>query len=109
MNGKSKGKNFNRIMNRWEKGYLNSQIEWKSEQRGIKVTNVNPAYTSQICHICDNFGNRDGEAFNCPHCGNKMDADVNAAHNIMKRKEIKEINIYTSASKVKEHYLILNT
>ena len=108
LNGKSRGKDFNRIINRWEKGYLNRQIEWKSEQRGIKVTNVNPAYTSQICHICDNFGNRDGETFACPHCGNKMDADVNAAHNIMKRKQIKEINIYTSGSKVKEHYLKLN-
>ena len=108
LNGKNKGKNFNRIINRWEKGYLDSQIEWKSEQRGIKITNVNPAYTSQICHICDNFGIRDGEIFTCPHCGNKMDADANAAHNIMKRKEIKEINIYTSASKVKKHYLKLN-
>ena len=108
LNGKSKGKNFNRIINRWEKGYLDSQIEWKSEQRGIKVTNVNPAYTSQICHICDNFGNRDGETFACPHCGNKMDADVNAAHNIRKRKEIEGINIYTSASKVKEYYLMPN-
>ena len=108
LNGKSKGKNFNRIISRWEKGYLDSQIEWKSEQRGIKITNVNPAYTSQICHICDNFGIRDGETFTCPHCGNKMDADVNAAHNIMKRKQINEINIYTSASKVKEYYLKLN-
>ena len=109
LNGKSRGKNFNRIINRWEKGYLDSQMEWKSEQRGIKITNVNPAYTSQICHICDNFGNRNGETFACPHCGNKMDADVNAAHNIMKRKEIEGINIYTSASKVKEHYLMPNS
>ena len=108
LNRKSKGKNFNRIISRWEKGYLDSQIEWKSEQRGIKITNVNPAYTSQICHICDNFGIRDGETFTCPHCGNKMDADVNAAHNIMKRKQINGINIYTSASKVKKHYLKLN-
>ena len=108
LNGKSRGKNFNRIINRWEKGYLDSQIEWKGQQRGIRITNVNPAYTSQICHRCNNFGNRDGETFTCPHCGNKMDADVNAAHNIMKRKEMKEINIYTSASKVKEYYLKLN-
>ena len=108
LNGKNKGKNFNRIINRWEKGYIDSQIEWKSEQRGIKITNVNPAYTSQICHICDNFGNREDETFACPHCGNRMDADVNAAHNIMKRQEIEGINIYTSTSKVKEYYLKLN-
>lgn len=108
LNGKSKGKDFNRRINRWEKGYLNSQIEWKAQQKGIRITDINPAYTSQICHICDSFGNRNGETFACTHCGNKMDADMNAAHNIMKRKEIERINIYTSTSKVKEHYLKLN-
>ena len=33
-----------------------------------------------------------------------MNADVNAAYNIMERKNIKEITLYTSAAKVKEYY-----
>lgn len=33
-----------------------------------------------------------------------MDADVNAAYNIMERKNIKEITLYTNAEKVKEYY-----
>ena len=35
---------------------------------------------------------------------NKMDADVNAAHNIRKRKNIKEIDLYTNTKKVKQYY-----
>lgn len=99
-----KKKGFRNQIKRWEKGIIDKSIEWKALQKNIKITNINPAYTSQICHICDKFGNRDGETFACPHCGNKMDADVNAAHNIRKRKNIKEINLYTNTKKVKQYY-----
>ena len=99
-----KKKGFKNQIEHWEKGILDKSIEWKALQKNIKITNVNPAYTSQICHICDNFGIRNGETFDCPHCGNKMDADVNAAHNIRKRKNIKEIDLYTNTEKVKQYY-----
>ena len=85
-----KKKGFRNQMKRWEKGVLDKSIEWNALQKNIKITNINPAYTSKICHICDNFGNRDGETFTCPHCGNKMDADLNAAHNIKKEKKLKK-------------------
>lgn len=99
-----KKKGFENQIKRWEKGILDKSIEWKALQKNIKITNINPAYTSQICHICDNFGNRNGEIFTCPHCDNKMDADVNAAYNIRKRKNIKEIDLYTNTKKVKQYY-----
>ena len=73
-------------------------------QKNIKITNINPAYTSQVCHICDSFGTRNGETFTCQCCQNKMDADVNASHNIRKRKDIKEIDLYTNTEKVKQYY-----
>ena len=73
-------------------------------QRNIKITNVNPAYTSQICHSCENFGKRSGEIFECEHCNIKYDADVNAAHNIKLRKDIKKITLYASAANVKTYY-----
>ena len=97
-------KGFKNQIKHWEKGILDKSIEWKALQKNIKITNINPAYTSQICHTCDNFGNRNGETFDCPYCGNKMDADVNAAHNIRKRKNIKEIYLYTNTEKVKQYY-----
>lgn len=102
--GKKRGKGFRAKISRWEKGYLDSQIEWKALQKNIKITNVNPAYTSQICHSCENFGNRNGEIFECEHCNTKYDADVNAAHNIKLRKDIKKITLYTSAANVKTYY-----
>ena len=99
-----KKKGFKNQIEHWEKGILDKSIEWKALQKNIKITNINPAYTSQICHICDSFGTRNGENFTCQCCQNKMDADVNAAHNIRKRKNIKEIDLYTNTEKVKQYY-----
>ena len=101
---KKRGKGFRAKISRWEKGYLDSQIEWKALQKNIKITNVNPAYTSQICHSCENFGKRNGEIFECEHCNAKYDADINAAYNIKLRKDIKKITLYTSAINVKRYY-----
>ena len=101
---KKRGKGFRAKISRWEKGYLDNQIEWKALQRNIKITNVNPAYTSQICHSCGNFGKRNGEIFECEYCKTKYDADINAAHNIKLRKDIKKITLYTSATNVKIYY-----
>ena len=101
---KKKGKGFRAKISRWEKGYLDNQIEWKALQKNIKTTNVNPAYTSQICHSCGNFGKRNGDIFECEHCNTKYDADVNAANNIKLRKDIKKITLYTSAANVKMYY-----
>lgn len=101
---KKRGKGFRAKISRWEKGYLDNQIEWKALQRNIKITNVNPAYTSQICHSCEKFGKRNGEIFECEHCNAKYDADINAAYNIKLRKDIKKITLYTSATDVKTYY-----
>lgn len=97
-------KGFKNQIKRREKGILDKAIEWKALQKNIKIININPAYTSQICHICDGFGTRNGENFICQCCQNRMNADVNAAHNIRKRKNIKEIDLYTNAKKVKQYY-----
>ena len=97
-------KGFKNQIKHWEKGILDKSIKWKALKKNIKITNINPAYTSQVCHICNNFGTRNGENFSCQCCQTKMDADVNAAHNIRKRKNIKDINLYTSAKKVKQYY-----
>lgn len=68
-------------------------IEWKAYKSGIVVTNMNPAYTSQVHHECGKFRKRNGRSFRCPHCGKEMDADVNATYDIMERKNIKEITL----------------
>ncbi|WP_238524276.1 transposase [Bifidobacterium longum] len=49
---------------------------------------VNPAYTSQTCsewRLCDSR-NRESQAdFECKQCHMSMNADLNAANNILKR------------------------
>ncbi|MEM4260999.1 MAG: transposase, partial [Candidatus Woesearchaeota archaeon] len=58
-----------------------------AEQRGIKLVNVSPAYTSQRCSHCGTIHeeSRKGENYSCKVCGMRMDADYNAAINILHR------------------------
>ena len=58
-----------------------------TEQRGIKMVKVSPAYTSQQCSQCGAIdkNNRQGEKFLCTACGYENDADLNASLNILHR------------------------
>ncbi|KJF17502.1 RNA-guided endonuclease InsQ/TnpB family protein [Acidithrix ferrooxidans] len=52
----------------------------------VKVTSINPAYTSQRCSVCGHTmrKNRKSQAvFSCQSCGHIDNADVNAAKNII--------------------------
>jgi putative transposase len=63
-------------------GFLVTRLEDKAPGR---VEEVNPAYTSQICHACGHCAaeNRESQAvFRCRSCGHADHADVNAAKNI---------------------------
>lgn len=99
-NNKVNKKIRNRL-NKWYCGYLNEKIELECNKLEINFIDINPAYTSQTCSNCGNFGKRNGEIFICKNCGKKH-ADINASINILKRKDIKEINLYTRKEKVKE-------
>jgi putative transposase len=54
-----------------------------SEESGVLLTKVNPAYTSQKCSLCGvvEKNNRKGERYQCT-CGNDIDADFNASINL---------------------------
>jgi IS605 OrfB family transposase len=94
-------KSVKRKLSRWIKGYIKDRLEYKCDYNNIKYTYINPAYTSKVCSICGEFGKRNGDVFKCSNCGN-LHADINASKNILKRKDDKEINLYTKYSKVKE-------
>ena len=102
MNNKFNKKIRNRL-NKWYSGYINEKIELECNKQEIEFFDVNPAYTSQICNSCNKLGKRNGEIFICKNCGTKH-ADINAAINILRRKDIKEINLYTRKEKVKEMF-----
>ena len=69
----------------WAFRRLFSYAEYKAEERGIVVRQVNPANTSRRCSSCgftheDNRSSQD--SFECLKCGYANHADYNAAKNI---------------------------
>ena len=85
--GRSYKKGLNReiLANRW--GMLRNQLTYKAEWAGKDIVLVNPKYTSQTCSNCGmkDKQSRQGERFKCKSCGFEIDADLNAAINILRR------------------------
>lgn len=101
---KNKGKKCNRILNNWLKGTLNERMEYLASYNNISFVDVNPAYTSQYCNICNSKLERKGihhEIAICPKCG-KLNANTNAAKNILNRKYDNQITLRTPYKKVQE-------
>lgn len=72
-------------LHEWAFYRLFTYVEYKAEERGIVVRQVNPANTSRRCSSCgfthgDNRPSQD--TFNCQKCGYANHADYNAAKNI---------------------------
>jgi putative transposase len=60
----------------------------KLAERGGHLVKVNPAYTSQECAACgvtDKDSRASQALYRCRHGGTEHHADVNAAHNILRR------------------------
>ena len=94
-----------RNLSSWTKGYLNERLEYICDKYNIKYQDINPAYTSQYCPQCGRkFKERTGkhhELTYCTNCG-WMNANTAAAKNILKRKDDKEISLYTPYKQVKK-------
>ncbi len=73
-----------RKFHEWTFRRLFENVEYKAEEYGISVEQVNPAYTSQQCSTCGftHEENRHGESFECQQCGYENHADYNASKNI---------------------------
>lgn len=76
------GKNQRRRVNGWAFYQLKEFLTYKALQAGIPLVLVDPAYTSQTCHVCGECGIRNGKSFKCPSCSWSGDADFNGAKNI---------------------------
>lgn len=69
-------------------GHLPKQLAWGAKKRGMKLTAINPAYTSQECPVCHSVSraNRPNQqTFCCGACGYTAHADVVGAGNILAR------------------------
>ena len=80
-----KQKNMNNFLQYWSYRTVIDKLERLSEEEGFLLAKVNQAYTSQTCSNCGscNEENRKGEHFHCKDCGMEIDADYNAAINIL--------------------------
>jgi len=81
---KTWNKHKNRMMSGWSFGELQKFSEYKAERAGLGIEFVNPAWTSETCHVCGLKGVRSPAKFwlYCPTCDRVVDADKNAAKNI---------------------------
>ncbi len=80
----------NKIMSkiqRWSYPKVYARLNLLAEEEGFFIKQVNPAYTSQTCSECGNIDkeSRKGEVYLCSSCKIEIDADYNAAVNILHR------------------------
>jgi len=69
---------------KWAFDRLYEYVDYKAEEYGIKVEQVDPKNTSKRCSECGftHPENREGEEFECLKCGYENHADYNASKNI---------------------------
>ncbi len=63
-------------------------MEWKGALYGREIIRVDPKDSSKTCSNCGYVNHElklSDRVFKCPVCGMKMDRDLNASINILKR------------------------
>jgi len=95
------GKNVTRRLSAWTRGVIANALETISRRRGSSVILVNSAYTSQMdSRYGVLLGKRNGDSFHC-FDGVVLQADENAARNVLARLYDQEIDRWTPFQKVK--------
>lgn len=95
---------FQSKMNNWINGKIDERIDYMATVYNVPVETVNPAYTSQYCSVCHCKTERYGshhEKCKCLNCG-ELNANTNAAKNILQRLDMKNITVYTNYKTVKK-------
>jgi len=100
----NRGCNMNRRLSAWVRGELKERLEFKALAKGFGHEQVNPAYSSQICLVCDfvDRKNRKGDKFECQYCRYVSHADWVAAMNLKRRYYDHEITRFTPYREVKK-------
>ena len=98
-------KKMNRLLTRTYRKVIKDKFVRLEEKYGIRTIEVNAAYTSQECSNCGFVSkeNRKSQSrFACKCCNYKINADVNAARNIVKRRSFDiELRKYANEHKVR--------
>jgi putative transposase len=79
---------MNRFLSNMGLSTIYDKLASLTEELGIEIVEVNPAYTSQECHKCgfvSKSNRRTQGEFACLFCGCKCNADVNGSRTVQKR------------------------
>jgi transposase len=101
---KHKARAMNAYMRASNMAHIPEQIEWNAAKRGVRVTKVKCAYSSQQCSVCyytERANRPDQQTFCCQVCGYEAHADVNAATNIEHRVGDRELRTCKDRKAVK--------
>jgi hypothetical protein len=99
--GRSRGRAWNRRLAAWTKGVTAQALRDVSDRRGSAVVVVNAAYTSQTDSRNGTFGRRCGRKFHC-YDGVVLDAEHNAAVNVLHRMSDPDITVWTPYDRVRQ-------
>jgi len=94
---------MNRIIRNFGKKFFLKKLRRLKELNGIEIVEVNPSYTSITCSTCGFVSkkNRKGtHEFECQRCGKKINAQINAARNILRRGFYTNIKLHTPKEQV---------
>ncbi|NEP51537.1 MAG: transposase [Moorea sp. SIO3C2] len=97
---KRQSKAMSRKLNSWMKGQMRDSLQKWADWTGSVVTEVQPSYTSQVDSVTGTLlGKRSGDSFTRFN-GVVLQADHNAAKNILDRGTDKDISRYTTRTEV---------
>lgn len=92
-----------RLLANFGKSIVKNKLQSLSETYGIKITECNPAYSSQECSACgyvDKLNRKEQAVFKCKFCSTGLHADVNAARIHLVRSSAGVIDVYKSKKTV---------
>jgi IS605 OrfB family transposase len=112
--GVNHGKRNNQFLHAWPFAEIVRQLQYKGEEVGIKVFQVNERGTSSHCHFCNQKGIRKPTGlFTCKGCQMVINSDVNGAFNILNRlhpllvSKMEELEV--SISTLKDKLLVIES
>ena len=86
----SRKRDTGKYLSFWQTHWFYSQIQTainlQCQLNSIQFQKVSAHNTSKICSCCGTIGIREGKQFKCSYCGLRLDSDLNASRNIVKRK-----------------------
>jgi len=78
-------------------------LSYKAESAGLKVIEVDPRNTSKTCSNCGNLMEMplSKRIYNCNQCGLRLDRDINASINILKRATVGQMESHARGDGVR--------